>query len=57
MISSRVWEQVNGWDPDFFMFNEDSLLSWKLRLFGYRNYVALDSVILHERGGTVRAII
>lgn len=52
MLSRRVWSQIDGWDPQFFMFNEDSLLSWKLRLRGYRNYVALNSVIYHERGGS-----
>lgn len=51
MINARVWKEVNGWDPEFFLFNEDSLLSWKLKLRGYSNYVALDSVIYHERGG------
>jgi len=52
MLSRRAWEEVGGWDPEFFMFNEDGLLSWKLRLRGYRNYVALNSVVYHERGGT-----
>jgi GT2 family glycosyltransferase len=51
-ISRRAWEEVEGWDPEFFMFNEDNLLSWKLRLRGYKNYVAINSVICHERGGT-----
>ncbi|MCW4047206.1 MAG: hypothetical protein NWE99_06555 [Candidatus Bathyarchaeota archaeon] len=52
MISKEIWDETGGWDPEFFMFNEDSLLSWKLRLSGYKNYVALNSVIYHERGGT-----
>ena len=54
MLSRRTWEEVEGWDPQFFMFNEDSMLSWKLRLRGYKNYVALNSVIYHERGGTAK---
>ena len=52
MLSGRTWDEVGGWDPQFFMFNEDSLLSWKLKLGGYNNYVALNSVIFHKRGGT-----
>lgn len=51
MLRRRTWEEVKGWDPQFFMFNEDCLLSWKLKLRGYSNYVALNSVIYHERGG------
>jgi len=51
-LKRKVWDEVGGWDPNFFMFNEDNLLSWKLRLKGYRNYVALNSVAFHERGGT-----
>ncbi len=52
MLKRDAWEEVGGWDPEYFMFNEDGLLSWKLRLAGYRNYVALDSIAYHERGGT-----
>jgi GT2 family glycosyltransferase len=52
VIKKKVWDEVGGWDPTFFMFNEDALLSWKLRLKGYKNYVALSSIIYHERGGT-----
>jgi GT2 family glycosyltransferase len=54
MLRADVWEKVRGWDPSFFMFNEDGLLSWKLRLAGYKNYVALSSVVYHERGGTAK---
>jgi len=53
-IKKNVWDEVGGWDPIFFMFNEDGLLSWKLRLRGYKNYVALSSIIYHERGGTAK---
>lgn len=53
-IRKKVWDEVGGWDPTFFMFNEDGLLSWKLRLRGYKNYVALSSIIYHERGGTAK---
>jgi len=51
-IKKKIWDEVGGWDPAFFMFNEEGLLSWKLRLKGYKNYVALSSIIYHERGST-----
>jgi GT2 family glycosyltransferase len=54
MLKRKIWEAVGGWDPAFFMFNEDVLLSWKLKLKGYKNYVALSSVVYHERGGTTK---
>lgn len=54
IIKKTVWENIGGWDPLFFMFNEDSLLSWKLRLSGYKNYVVLNSIVYHERGGTAK---
>lgn len=54
MLKREVWEKTGGWDPIFFMFNEDGLLSWKSRLMGYKNYVVLNSVTYHERGGTAK---
>jgi len=54
LVNGKVWRDIDGWDPDFFMFNEDALLSWKLRLGGYRNYVILNAVVYHMRGGTAK---
>jgi len=51
------FDEVGGWDPSFFMFQEDALLSWKFRLKGYKNYVCHDSVVYHERGGTARGYL
>jgi len=56
-ISKKVWQKVGGWDPEFFMFGEDGLLSWKLRLAGFRNYVALKALAFHMRGGTVPGVL
>jgi GT2 family glycosyltransferase len=57
VVGRNRFEEVGGWDPDFFMFSEDALLSWKLRLQGYKNYVCRDSVVYHERGGTAKGYL
>lgn len=54
MLKKKVWEEIGGWDPEYFMFNEAGLLSWKLRLRGYKNYVALSSIVYHKRGSTAK---
>jgi GT2 family glycosyltransferase len=51
------FDEVGGWDPSFWMFQEDALLSWKFRLRGYKNYVCEDSVVFHERGGTAKGYL
>ena len=49
-IERKTWHKVGGWDPDFFMFCEDTLISWKTRLAGLNNYVALKAIAHHHRG-------
>ncbi|MFW6027680.1 MAG: glycosyltransferase family 2 protein [bacterium] len=39
VLPRRVWNQVGGFDPDFFMFGEDTDLCWRVRRKGY--YVAI----------------
>lgn len=56
-ISKEVWQKVGGWDPEFFMFGEDLLLSWKLRLAGFKNYLAPRALAYHIRGGAVAGVI
>jgi len=51
-VSKQNWFRYGQWDPDFFMFCEDLLLSWKLRVAGLKNYVAQEAIVRHIRGGS-----
>lgn len=53
-MRSKTWFELGGWDPSLFMFNEDLMISWKIRLAGLKNYVVLDSVVGHVRGSSAQ---
>ncbi len=40
-------------DPDYFIYQEDVFLGWKLRLGGYRVFQAEGARVFHEEGGTM----
>ena len=44
-------------DPDYFMLDEDIDLCWRVRLKGMNVVVVPDSIVYHERGGTVQGAI
>lgn len=50
-VSGANWRRY-GWDPEFFMFNEDGLLTLRLKLAGLSNYVVLDAKVKHLRGAS-----
>jgi len=41
-------KQVGLFDQDFFLYHEDSDLSWRLKLAGYSVILALNSVVIHK---------
>ncbi len=50
MIKRKVYEQVGGFDEDYFMYGEDIDLSYKLTQAGYKNYYLGTSTVLHYKG-------
>ena len=52
LLRKAVFEEVGGFDREFFMYLEDVDLSWRLRLFGYRIGFAPDAVVAHAFSGT-----
>lgn len=53
MIRREVFEELGGFDEDFFLSHEDVDLSYRARLRGYRCWYAADAVVAHTGSGTL----
>ncbi len=49
-IKKRVYEEVGGFDEDFFMYGEDIDLSYRISQAGYKNYYVGSCKVLHFKG-------
>jgi GT2 family glycosyltransferase len=52
MIRREVFEKVNGFDEDFFMYGEDIDLSIRIGKAGYKNYYLGTISVTHLKGGS-----
>ena len=52
MIKREVFEKVNGFDEDFFMYGEDIDLSIRITRSGYKNYYLGAISVTHLKGGS-----
>ena len=52
MIRREVFEKVNGFDEDFFMYGEDIDLSMRIDQLGYKNYYLGNIYVTHLKGGS-----
>lgn len=52
LVRRRVFEELGGFDGDYFAYCEDVDLCWRAWLRGYRVEYAPTSVVLHKLGGT-----
>ena len=48
LIKSAVLEEVGLFDEDYFIYHEDTDLSWRIRLAGYKIMFVPDSVVYHK---------
>ena len=53
LISRRLFEELGGFDEDFFASHEDVDLSYRARLRGYRCRYVADAVVRHHGSGTL----
>ncbi len=53
LIRRPVFEQVNGFDPDFFMYWEDVDLGRRTQKTGYRVVLLPQAVAIHQRGASL----
>ncbi len=52
LVRRRVFEDLGGFDGDYFAYCEDVDLCWRAWLQGYRVCYVPTSVVLHKMGGT-----
>jgi len=52
MIRREVFEKINGFDEDFFMYGEDIDLSLRISKAGYKNYYLGNVSVTHLKGGS-----
>lgn len=48
LCKARIFKQLGGFDKDFFMYYEDSDLSWRARAFGYQIWFEPASSLFHN---------
>ena len=48
LIKVSVLKEVGFFNPDFFMYHEDTDLGWRIWLYGYKVLLAPDSVVYHK---------
>lgn len=52
LMRRSAYDDVGGFDPDFFMYHEDVDLGWRFWLGGYRVLYCPQSLVYHQFGGT-----
>ncbi|WP_282043092.1 glycosyltransferase family 2 protein [Winogradskyella flava] len=50
LLKKTVYDQVHGFDEDYFMYGEDVDLSYKILKAGYSNYYYGETTIIHYKG-------
>lgn len=55
MMPRTVFERVNGFDPDFFMYGEEEELTWRITELGYDVMSVPEAKIIHLEGATLNA--
>lgn len=50
MIKKEIYNTVNGFDEDYFMYGEDIDLSYTIQKQGYTNYYHGKTVVIHYKG-------
>lgn len=53
MTPTRVFFEVGMFDENLFLYHDDLDYGWRVRLYGYKNYVLLTTVAYHIGGATL----
>ncbi|MFO7534524.1 MAG: glycosyltransferase family 2 protein [Kiritimatiellia bacterium] len=55
-IRKSVFDEIGGFDADYFIYVEETDLGWRTWLHGYRAVLAPDSIVYHHFGGSAVTI-
>ena len=55
IVRRKVFNEVGGFDPDYFIYDDDTDLSFRARLLGYRVLLVSSAFVIH-RGGVLRGL-
>lgn len=50
LLKHQVYNEINGFDEDFFMYGEDMDFSYRVLKAGYQNYYYADTTVIHYKG-------
>ncbi|MBS4014676.1 MAG: glycosyltransferase family 2 protein [Bacteroidetes bacterium] len=53
MIPKKVFQEVGGFDPDFFMYSEELELCHRISKAGYKIYYFDKATAIHKHGGSI----
>ncbi len=50
LLKRQVYNEINGFDEDFFMYGEDMDISYRVQKAGYQNYYNATTTVIHYKG-------
>lgn len=50
LLKRSIYNEVEGFDEDYFMYGEDIDFSFKVKKAGYKNYYLGNAIVLHYKG-------
>ncbi|MEM2137342.1 MAG: glycosyltransferase family 2 protein [Candidatus Methanomethylicia archaeon] len=56
IVRRNLFKMVRGFDPDYFIYDDDTDFSFRIRLLGYKIIIVPSSIIFHE-GEPTRSLI
>jgi GT2 family glycosyltransferase len=56
IVRREVFNEVGGFDPDYFIYDDDTDFSLRARLLGYKVVLVPSAIIVHRGGGVLRGI-
>ncbi len=54
LLKKRIYDEVGGFDEDYFMYGEDIDLSYKITQAGYKNHYMGSTTVLHYKGESTK---
>lgn len=52
MVRREIWNQLNGFDPDFFFYYEETEFCYRIRRLGWELHVVPNAKMVHLHGGS-----